>query len=48
MQAAQSICASLYLFQLSAQASGKLLGYYKSKSVTRINFLENMTLAMKN
>lgn len=48
LQAVQSICASLYLFQLSAQASGKLLDCYKSKSVTKINFLKNMTLAMKN
>lgn len=27
-----------YLFQLNAQASSKLLGYYKSKSLGRINF----------
>ncbi len=40
MHATQSIHAPLYLFQMNAQATGKLLAYYKSKSVSRINFLQ--------
>ncbi len=40
MHATQSIRAPLYLFQMNAQATGKLLAYYKRQSVSRIHFLQ--------
>lgn len=45
VRTSQSIFSSRYQFQASEHGSGIVLGYYKSKSVSRINFLEKYETA---